>query len=152
MSRLAVGKDDHPEAARKHLGDSHALALVRRHDGAAYHAGYVVECSLKSVLLHDKSYDAATGQTNAARLTTWGTTLRRSYGHDLSKLLAATVGPEGARYMPLLPTTASITLNWSETMRYWAAGAVSAAEADAFLSWADLAFEAVVQMTLDGVV
>jgi hypothetical protein len=46
MSRLAVGKEDHPEAAQKHFDDLQALVGAKRHDGAAYHAGYVVECAL----------------------------------------------------------------------------------------------------------
>jgi HEPN domain-containing protein len=42
--------DDYPDAACKHLGDANALISVNRFDGAAYLAGYVVECSLKSLI------------------------------------------------------------------------------------------------------
>jgi hypothetical protein len=71
MSRLAKDEDDHPEAARKHLDDARVLRRAERLDGAAYHSGYVVECALKAVLLHDRSFDAATGTTNPEQLATW---------------------------------------------------------------------------------
>lgn len=79
--------DDYPEAARKHLDDAQALLDAARYDGAGYHAGYVVECALKTLL-----------QIGGAPLR----------GHDLSVLSAqvaalATGGsPHTARYIPLL--------------------------------------------------
>jgi hypothetical protein len=151
MSRLAVGPDDHPEAARKHIDDALALRAAGRHDGVAYHAGYVVECSLKAVLLHDRSYDPVTGAANPNLLVQWHRALsRRPFGHDLQRLLAAAVGPEGARYLPVVPPTASI-LNWTETLRYRATGAVTESTAHSYLSWAELAIDSVLQMVLDGV-
>jgi hypothetical protein len=65
-------------------------------------------------------------------------------------LLTAAVGPEGARYLPTMPPTASI-LGWTETLRYRAAGAVTEATAQSYLSWAELAVDSVHQMMLDGV-
>lgn len=63
----------------------------------------------KAVLLHDRSYDPVAGATNATELARWHQLLsRRPFGHDLEKLLAATVGPEGARYLPIVPPTASM--------------------------------------------
>ncbi len=51
MSRLRQPNgDDYPAAARKHLKDSAALLTQGRADGAAYLAGYVVECALKTLL------------------------------------------------------------------------------------------------------
>jgi hypothetical protein len=151
MSRLAVGTDDHPEAARKHFDDAFALREARRYDGVAYHAGYVIECALKAILLHDRSYDPLAGAVNATELAQWHRKLSRSpFGHDLQQLLAATVGAEGARYLPVVPTTASV-LNWTETLRYRASGAVDEPTANAYLSWAELAIDSVLQMILDGV-
>ena len=43
--------DDYPDAAHKHLADAKVLMAGGRHDGAAYLAGYVVECALKSLIL-----------------------------------------------------------------------------------------------------
>lgn len=152
MSRLAVGPDDHPEAARKHIDDAFVLRAAGRHDGVAYHAGYVLECSLKAVLLHDRSYDPATGAANPALLAQWRRALsRRPFGHDLQQLLTAAVGPEGARYLPIVPPTASI-LDWTETLRYRATGAITESAAHSYLSWAELAIDSVLQMMLDGVV
>lgn len=51
MSRLSqVNGDDYPDAAGKHLEDSKVLLAGNRHDGAAYLAGYVVECVLKTLI------------------------------------------------------------------------------------------------------
>ncbi len=151
MSQLAVGFDDHPEAAQKHFEDARSLNAAARYDGAAYHAGYVVECSLKSVLLHDRSYDQATGKAEVSRLQTWHKKLsKQPFAHNLARLLAETVGPEGARYLPPIEPNASV-IHWTETMRYWAPGKVDRAKATAYLSWAEMAVLSVVQMQLDGV-
>ncbi len=51
MSRLRqVNGDDYPDAAEKHLLDSGSLLAGGRHDGAAYLAGYAVECALKTLV------------------------------------------------------------------------------------------------------
>ena len=42
--------DDYPEAAGRHLQDANALLAGERHDGAAYLAGYVVECAMKTLI------------------------------------------------------------------------------------------------------
>ena len=42
--------DDYPAAALKHLQDADVLLKGRRFDGAAYLAGYVVECALKALI------------------------------------------------------------------------------------------------------
>ena len=42
--------DDFPKAALKHLEDAQALLQSGRFDGSAYLAGYVVECSLKTMI------------------------------------------------------------------------------------------------------
>ncbi len=73
MSKLALPNgDDHPEAAKKHLSDAEALAKAGRPDGTAYLSGYVVECSLKSVVLL---------QTNLPK-SKW----KGRDGHDVPKL------------------------------------------------------------------
>lgn len=86
MSRLRLPKgDDHPDAAGKHLDDASVLLSAGRADGAAYLAGYVVECALKSLILVGAG---------------------RPWGHDLNALgrealrLAALPGARSARYIP----------------------------------------------------
>lgn len=151
MSRLAVGTDDHPEAALKHYADARVLHDSGRHDGAVYLSGYTVECCLKAVLLHDQCFDATTGAHDPALLARWHRTFsRRPYGHDLAALLGAAVGPQGARYLPPLDPGDSV-MTWTETMRYSAAGRASSAEGEAFVAWAELAADSVVRMQLDGV-
>ena len=51
MSNLKKSNgDDYPAAALKHLQDADVLLKGRRFDGAAYLAGYVVECALKALI------------------------------------------------------------------------------------------------------
>lgn len=142
MSRLAnLNGDDHPEAASKHLADAQALLPALRPDGAAYLAGYVVECALKSIIL-------------VAGGAPWG--------HDINALsrdalrLAALPGTGSARYIPRMTAGHSFydtRSGWKETLRYRAAGAVSAADAVAWIAEAQAVYEStIVQMRLDGVV
>jgi hypothetical protein len=51
VSNLAHDGDDHPDAAGKNLDDAMALIAAQRFDGAGYLAGYVVECSLKTLII-----------------------------------------------------------------------------------------------------
>lgn len=150
MSKLAIDLDDHPEAAGKHFEDARALYRASRFDGAAYLAGYVVECSLKTILLHDASYEPGTHAHEPTKLRAWHRKLRgKGFGHDLGRLLASAVGAEGARYLSAVEPEASV-MGWTETMRYWAPS-VSSEKATAYLSWADVAIGPVVRMRLDGV-
>jgi hypothetical protein len=94
MSQPLLGSgDDHPEAAAKNLSDASVLYAASRPDGAAYLAGYVVESSLKSLLLVDLGPNA--GDAEARRLK-----------HQLGKLsakvlqLAALPSSRTARYAP----------------------------------------------------
>lgn len=153
MSRLLHGDDDHPEASQKHWLDARALHAAGRHDGTAYLAGYVVECALKTVILYDRAYDPATRSYDRVPLTLWHAELRnpKKFGHSLAKLIAATISQQGAAYFPPIPDTASVVQQWKETFRYRAAGRVTADQADAFLAWAEMAHERVVEMQLDGV-
>ncbi len=152
MSRLAVRADDHPCAAEKHLADAVALSSAGRFDGAAYLAGYVVECVLKAVILHDRSYDQSTGGTDAVALQQWHQQLRRRpYGHALLRLMQEIMGPAGAPYAPPIEETSSIISDWSENMRYRAEGASTKAQADAFVDWGQVAILSVLRMRIDGV-
>lgn len=47
---LTARQDDYRAAARRHMFDAAVLKGQQRYDGAAYLAGYVVECSLKTLI------------------------------------------------------------------------------------------------------
>lgn len=141
MSNLKLPNgDDHPDAAGKHLDDATTLLPAGRCDGAAYHAGYVVECTLKSVIL------VGTG-------TPWG--------HDLNGLgrealkFAALPGAKSARYIPQMTPGHSLydpTGGWRETLRYREPGVVAPSDAASWVVEAQSVYEsAVVRMRLDGV-
>jgi HEPN domain-containing protein len=49
-SKLQASGEDYPEAALKHCDDAGRLLSGRRADGAAYLAGYAVECALKTLV------------------------------------------------------------------------------------------------------
>jgi hypothetical protein len=131
--------DDHPEAASKHLQDASALLAASRHDGTAYLSGYVVECSLKSVV----------------QLET-GAPL---HGHNFSNLnvraatVSAVAGARTARYFG--SATAGLLTSpiaaWKPEMRYQAP-AISQADAIAFHQVASQVFtETIAEMLKDGV-
>jgi len=156
MSALqAHNDDDFPAAATKHLGDARVLHHSRRHDGACYLLGYVVECSLKAVYLHDRAWDSATRTHNKAKIRAAHKEVsHRPLGHVLSALLAVNVGPEGARYLPDLPLGpgGAAILEWKETIRYRSPDPSAAHRADSWSAWAELVHDhTVIQMQLDGV-
>jgi hypothetical protein len=142
MSKLRQSNgDDHPDAAGKHLLDAEALEQAQRYDGAAYHAGYVVECAMKSLILAEQK--SATTQHGLAVL---GTEAIR---------LAALPNSRTAKYAQPLPRGHQMytgRLKWMPMMRYRSPGAIGAPEARAFISEASRVYKATVAvMKLDGV-
>lgn len=139
MSRLATRHgDDHPEAAEKHLQDAAALLAAKRPDGAAYLSGYVIECSLKSLI------QLETGNAQ--------------FGHSVPDLardaaaLALVASSKAARYLGA--TTAGIVTSpisaWKPQLRY-RAPSMSAADAQSWHAIAKAVFsETVAKMKLDG--
>lgn len=148
MSKLRTSNgDDHPEAAHKHLLDAQTLMGQQRADGAAYLSGYVVECALKSLWLHQ------TGTATGSAMP-WG-----RKGHDLNYLaaqasaFASVAGARTARYFggtaSSLPS--SVIAAWNPEMRYQPA-TMMPGDAQAWCNVADTVFhETVAQMRLDGV-
>ena len=149
MSQLAVGQDDHPEAAEKHFEDAKALRAADRFDGCAYHAGYVVECALKTVVLWARTVDPQTGVIDQTKLKHWHQQLRAQYGHKVQALLQV-VTAEGADYLPPLQGS-QLLQQWQESMRYWPAGKIPVQGADEFLVSAKQALDSVLRMRLDGI-
>lgn len=142
MSRLQQNNgDDYPEAAGKHLKDAGVLLTGARPDGAAYLAGYVVECALKTLI------QVQTG--------------RRTISHDLAGLrnslgaIAAQAGPQTQRYFAAaaaLLNGASI-LGWNPEVRYRAVGYVTSATAGSWLQEAGAVYSRVIGgLRLDGVI
>jgi len=149
MSNLLLQNgDDHPEAAAKHLTDATILCAASRPDGAAYLAGYVVESSLKSLVLLDQGLPA--GSTRLFRT------------HDINDLsarvlqLAALPSARTARYIPKQAAGHSLydpNIGWRETLRYRAPGGTLPQTAKDWLSEAQAVFEStILPMRLDGVI
>lgn len=147
MSKLLqTNGDDHPEAAVKHLDDATALLAAGRHDGAAYLAGYVVECSLKTVILLDQG---------KATWTPGG-------GHDLNTLgaealrFASLPTARTAKYMPVRTPSHPLYTGagaWGVGLRYRAPGTIAVTTAQTWLDEARRVFSlTVVPMRLDGVI
>jgi hypothetical protein len=154
MSRLAMGNDDHAEAALKNLRDAQALKATARFDGTAYLSGYAVECSLKTILLFQQAVDTTTstvGTVDIAKLNDWHMKLRnKPFGHNLVRLVSEMASTSGSKYIPDLPFAASI-FSWSETLRYSPAGRVGETEARGYLNWAEKVTAIVTEMQADGV-
>ena len=142
MSRLQQNNgDDYPEAASKHLEDATILFAGTRADGAAYLAGYVVECALKTLI------QVQTG--------------RGTRSHDLASLsgslgaIAAQAGPQTQRYFAAataLLNGASV-LGWNPEMRYRANGGFTSARAGTWLQEAGAVYAGIIGgLRLDGVV
>lgn len=148
MSKLRTSTgDDHPEAAHKHLLDAQTLLGQQRADGAAYLSGYVVECALKSLWLHEMG--APTG--NAMPLG--------KKGHDLNHLasqvtgLATVAEAKTAKYFKTATSgvSSSAIAAWKPEMRYRPA-TMTSGDAQVWCQIADDVYqETVAQMRLDGV-
>jgi len=148
MSKLRTSQgDDHPDAALKHLLDAQVLLGQKRADGAAYLSGYVVECALKSLWLHETGVPSAGSNP-------WG-----RKGHDLNLLasnvaaLASVAGTKTARYFKSATSGVLSTAiaPWRPEMRY-RSPAMSQGDAQTWCDIADAVFqETIAQMRLDGV-
>lgn len=145
MSKLAQPNgDDHPEAAGKHLEDAMALVKAQRYDGAAYLAGYVVECAIKALILLEHGW---------------------ARGHELNQLsnraqqFAALSGARSARYVAGVMRISSgggimnPSTGWCPSLRYWPPNRISRQRATNWLSDAQAIYaQTIVPMRLDGVI
>jgi hypothetical protein len=142
-----AGGDDYPDAAAKHLDDAGALLFANRCDGAAYLSGYVVECSLKSLIL----LALLPPQVPATTLDKLPQGHRHHRLRELSAtalgLAQLTLSGSLLRYAP--PPVASA---WNEVLRYSSPG-VSEDQAVEWLAEAERIYDTSVgKMRLDGVV
>lgn len=133
--------EDYPEAAKKHLRDAKELLKRSRYDGAAYLSGYVVECTLKTMIQVEIGSPKRTHKLSDLK------------GNVLS--LAALSGAKTARYA--LPKghwqLLSSRSGWNTLIRYSPAGSISQAKSKEWLKEADTIYNSVVvPMRLDGVI
>lgn len=142
MSRLKqVNGDDYPDAAGKHMQDSGLLLTCGRHDGAAYLAGYVVECALKTLI-----------QLEAGQV---------SHYHDLSgldqeldRLAAQASSLAGRLYLGAQATLRASTIlsGWKPKQRYRSPGISASDAARWHQEAADVYRRTIGQLTLAGVI
>ncbi len=157
MSLLADRRkntEDYPDAARKHLEDATALQAAKRHDGCLYLSGYVVECALKSVFLHEASWDP-TSRTYLTRKLNAELDRLQVPNHNLGNLheeltrVTASATALSAKYVPPPPPTPPP--RWNASLRY-RAPCVAERDSVAMLAEAKRVFEhTIVRMRLDGV-
>lgn len=125
--------EDYPDAARKHYTDARALLGRRRYDGAAYLAGYAVECILKTIIQMN--------QPSSIPMI-----------HDITKLstdaqrLATMPSCKTARYFPLGSTVTRLPYGappagWKETLRYHFEGSIPRTTASAWVAEAKRLYE-----------
>lgn len=146
-NRVVLGRpefempEDYPRAAGKLLDDAGVLQAQSRFDGAAYLAGYVVECVLKTLIEAERAG------------------VRRI--HDLGKLGAEALRLAG---LPTQRTAKYVTIpgvtvlqygpppgKWRETLRYEAPGMIPPATAAIWFAEASRLYgEVIVRMRLDG--
>jgi len=132
--------DDYPDAATKHLADAKALMEAPRYDGAAYLAGYVVECALKTLL---QAETQRVPKIHPLPVLSHKVT-------DVCLLADATM----SRYVTRVVRSVDEgpIAQWRETMRY---RGPSMAQGDA-MAWVDEAenvyTDTIANMTLDGVI
>jgi hypothetical protein len=130
--------EDYPDAASKHCSDARSLLDEGRPDGAAYLAGYAVECILKTLIQVGRG----------------GRAVVKGRGHDLNALgadatrLASLPTSRIASYFrggPLaaLPYAAP-PAGWKETLRYYPEGTISPALAKAWTEEAERLYTDVV--------
>jgi hypothetical protein len=129
--------EDYPDAARKHYTDARTLMNRRRYDGAAYLAGYVVECILKTIIQVDRA-------TSTPIL---------EFRHDINRLseealrLATLPSSRTARYFPRMTLTrlsyAVPPSGWKETLRYHYEGTISKTTASTWVAEAKRFYEQV---------
>ena len=128
--------DKFPKAALKHLQDAQELNSRNRFDGAAYLAGYVVECTLKTMIDVENQ--------SVPRI------------HDLSQLqrqlqaLGIVASSHTGHLYGIVTQAMKQILSWKPEMRYQEPH-ISAAIAQSWVAEADVVYKRVIgDLTLAG--
>ncbi len=125
--------EDYPDAARKHYTDARILMNRRRYDGAAYLAGYAVECILKTIIQMNQPsgvpmiHDINTLSRDALRLATMPSSRTARYV------------PKGSSFTSL--PYGNPPAGWKETLRYHFEGAIPKTTASAWVAEAKRLYE-----------
>lgn len=147
MSNLRLGTDDYPCAAGKHMVDGEVLMQQGRPDGAAYHAGYVIECVIKTILLLENC--SGVPPKPPAPLPGGHGGYRH---HDLDELsqdaliIAALSTSRYARFSQTIDRTHPMHTGWTEQFRYRAEGALTDIEAASWVSEARRVYDNVIKV------
>lgn len=162
-------KDDYPAAAGKHLSDADALIRAGRFDGAAYLVGYVLECSLRTVIMVGeivKRGDVSPGR-EAAAVAPRSVTMSRfkavaaretramARDHDLDVLAKATtsyasvLNSANAAYAPPVDVSKPPWGGaWAPSLRYRAEKEISAQVAKDWFKEADQLYRSTVGLMI----
>ena len=128
-NKAQISGEDYPDAAGKHCTDARMLLTGNRPDGAAYLAGYAVECMLKTLVQVERRHNQLIREHDLNTLS--------------SKALDLATLPSGRtfRYLKHVFITnipyGSPPAGWSETLRYHPQGTISAAQAGAWVTDAE---------------
>jgi HEPN domain-containing protein len=144
-SKRQTTGEDYPDAVIKHCDDARHLLSRNRADGAAYLAGYAVECALKTLIQVEVG--------NITPVMQWKHRL-----NDLSAeaiRLAALATNKTARYItnPALTTLRydNPPAGWKEYLRYYPVGTVPAGTAEQWVNEAErLYIEVIGEMKKNG--
>jgi HEPN domain-containing protein len=145
-TKLQATGEDYPEAVLKHCEDARHLLSGNRSDGAAYLAGYAVECALKTLVQVEKG--------NAYPVRQWNHRL-----NDLSaEALRLAVQPTNKTFRYLTNRSSLTTLRydnppagWKERLRYYPAGTIPAPTAEQWVQEAErLYVEIIGELKKDG--
>jgi len=141
-SLLQTNGDDYPDAAEKHLSDAKSLLTNQRYDGAAYLSGYVVECSLKSLIQFEtgvalKDHNFNKLQKNVIRLSAQANSKTAKY----------------ASSKPIRDLLKSKVIRWSVKIRYSSSGKITSTDSNSWFKEAnDVFISTILEMRLDGVI
>lgn len=174
VTNLAPPNDvDYPGAAKKHLDDATALMNAQRFDGAGYLIGYVVECSLLTVILVGELEQRGRipPRQLARELRPNSETLRRYRGaaaqqarsttreHDLAQLAKVTTTYASvpsraiAAYVPPLDVTKPPLSKRTSSLRYQCEGKLTKNDVVQWLTTAeDVYAKTIGRMIRDGLV
>jgi hypothetical protein len=137
--------EDYPDAAVKHCEDAQCLLAGNRADGAAYLAGYAVECTLKTLIQVEIG--------NVAPVMQWKHRLNDLSAEALR--LAALPGSRTARYLtnPVLTTLhyGNPPAGWKEYLRYFPVATIPTVTAEQWVKEAErLYIEVIGELKKDG--